>query len=143
MHILDLAKEIVPIVVSFVTCELLKERSSLAGGHHKPIGKKRRQLKNACEMKKEAEDNKECNNFLVHSECLNYQLELTCNIQRLVHEFFCDTFDIKEDEDFVGHEPVLMEALEEFITDPSKGLDLDLHFDVKQGMWSDWNRKAL
>jgi hypothetical protein len=39
---------------------------------------------------------------------------------------------------------VSTEVLEQFATDPSKGPDLaDLHFDVKQGMRSDWNRKAL
>jgi hypothetical protein len=47
MQILDLAKEIAPIVASFVTCELLKEGSSLVRGTHKLIGKKRIQLKNA------------------------------------------------------------------------------------------------
>ena len=95
-------------------------------------------------MEKEAENSKEHNNFLVRSKDLNYQPELTCNIQRLVCEFFHDTLDIKEDEDFVGHKPVLMEALEEFRTDPLKGPDLtDLHFDMKQAMRSDWNKKAL
>jgi hypothetical protein len=34
--------------------------------------------------------------------------------------------------------------LEQFAADPSKGPDLDdLHFDVKAGMRSEWNKKAL
>ena len=36
------------------------------------------------------------------------------------------------------------EALEHFAADPSMGPDLaDLHFDVKAGMRSEWNKKAL
>jgi hypothetical protein len=52
--------------------------------------------------------------------------------------------DIREDDDFAGHEPVSEEALEEFTFDPMKGPDIaDLHFDVKAGMRSEWNKKAL
>jgi hypothetical protein len=39
---------------------------------------------------------------------------------------------------------VQTEALEHFAADPSMGPDLaDLHFDVKAGMRSEWNKKAL
>jgi hypothetical protein len=57
---------------------------------------------------------------------------------------FFDTLDIQEDEDFAVHEPVTTAALEQFAADPVEGPKLNnLHFDMKAGLWSEWNKKAL
>ena len=46
--------------------------------------------------------------------------------------------------DFIFHQPPLEEQLREFAKDPSKGPSLaDVHFDVKTGMLSEWNKILL
>ena len=53
-------------------------------------------------------------------------------------------FGIDEDTDFILHQPLSEEQLHAFANDPSQGPSLgDLHFNVKVGMLSDWNKKLL
>lgn len=51
---------------------------------------------------------------------------------------------IANDADFRSHEPVTIEALERFASNPADGPTLeDLHLDIAGGMRSDWNQRVF
>lgn len=132
------------IMLETIRTALNERNQGALASCQKDRGRPGKRVKDGLRQEKTQDTSEMRTTFLVskHLKSESRVRQLTIIIQSATREIFKQAAGYDQDEEFAMHEPTSSIFVDKYIRREGSGLDAeDLHFDIKGGLGSEWNKK--